>query len=42
MLQAKLVGLNAVWFSFLIAEAASVTLAVVFYRRVYRSKIAKL
>ncbi len=41
-LLAKLVGLNAVWFSFLIAEAASVTLAVVFYRRVYRSKIAKL
>ncbi len=41
-LLARLVGLDAVWFSFLIAEAASVTLAVVFYRRVYRDKIAKL
>ena len=41
-LLAKLVGLNAVWFSFLIAEIASVTLAVIFYRRVYRNKIAKL
>lgn len=41
-LLAKLVGLDAVWLSFLIAEAASVTLAVVFYRRVYRDKIAKL
>lgn len=41
-LLAKFVGLDAVWLSFLIAEAASVTLAVLFYRRVYRNKIAKL
>lgn len=41
-LLAKLSGLDAVWFSFLIAEVASVTLAVVFYRGVYRNKIAKL
>ena len=41
-LLAKLVGLNAVWFSFLIAEAVSAMLAIVFYRRVHRNKIAKL
>lgn len=41
-LLARLVGLDAVWFSFLIAEAASATLAVLFYQRVYRNKIAKL
>ena len=31
--------LDAVWFSFLIAEVASVTLAVVFYRSLYNKKI---
>ena len=36
---AKLGGLDAVWFSFLIAEVASVTLAVVFYRSLYNKKI---
>ena len=36
---AKLGGLDAVWFSFLIAEIASVTLAVVFYRSLYNKKI---
>ena len=36
---AKLGGLDAVWLSFLIAEVASVTLAVVFYRSLYNKKI---
>ena len=36
---AKLGGLDAVWFSFLIAEVASVTLSVVFYRSLYNKKI---
>ncbi len=35
-------GLPAIWFSFLIAEAASVIMITALYRKVYRQKIAAL
>lgn len=35
-------GLNAVWFSFLIAEVVSLILAIFMYRRVYRMEIRDL
>lgn len=41
-LLARFSGLTAVWFSFLIAEAASLTLAIIFYRRVHRTKLDTL
>ncbi len=41
-LLARFIGLDAVWFSFLIAEVASITLAIVFYRRLSRTKLREL
>ena len=41
-LLAHFVGLTAVWFSFLIAECASLTLAILFYRRIQRTKLENL
>lgn len=38
----KIWGLNAVWFSFLIAEIVSLILAIFMYRRVYRMEIRDL
>ena len=35
-------GLPAIWFSYVIAELVSVLLTTIFYRRVYREKIAPL
>lgn len=39
---ANVAGLNAVWWSFPIAECMSLTLITIFYRRMYKRKIAPL
>lgn len=39
---AKLFGLNAVWYSYPIAEIASIILSVYFLRKIYKEKIAPL
>ncbi len=41
-LLAKFFGLNAVWFSFVLAEIASVGMAVLMFRRVYRNRIQQM
>lgn len=41
-LLSRLFGLDAVWFSFIIAECASFVLAMIFWRREYRSKISRI
>ncbi len=38
----KLWGLSAVWFAFLIAEVASLALALILYRRIYNRQIKNL
>lgn len=39
---AKLFGLHAIWYSFPIAELASLFLTVLFFRRIYKEKISPL
>ncbi len=41
-LLAKFFGLNAVWFSFVMAEVASVGMAILMFRKVYRNRIQQM
>ena len=39
---AKLFGLNAVWYSYPIAEIASIIITLILFRRIYKNKIQPL